>query len=254
MNYFCLVQQKSTDIFIIAYILQNVNAYDIITDMGITLAIDASDDAKVVGQLGSYLAKTKRAGLRTARGFIVPLDKHVGYGLSNEILREFDKLELQKVCLRASPVTEIDETETIKPVNRDKLLEAITYMQSNAERRWTPSAIIIQEYLDGELCGTIHSHNPYTDAHDEIVIEARLWANNSVLGDDEEDEMILIDKRDGAIELESDEEELLLEADQVQELWRAVRKAEKTIGAPVSLDWGFVNGVLYILRTRPLSA
>ncbi len=53
---------------------------------------------------------------------------------------------------------------------------------------------------------------------------------------------------------ESDEEELLLEADQVQELWRAVRKAEKAIGAPVSLDWGFVNGVLYILRTRPLSA
>ena len=31
-------------------------------------------------------------------------------------------------------------------------------------------------------------------------------------------------------------------------------KVEKTIGSPVSLDWGFVNGVLYILKTRPLSA
>ena len=127
-------------------------------------------------------------------------------------------------------------------------------MQTNADRRWSPSAIIIQEYLDGELHGRVHSHNPYTDAHDEIVIEADLWANNSVLGSDDESEMILVDKRDGTVALESDEEELLLEADQVQQLWRAVRKAEKAIGAPVSLDWAFVNGVLYILRTRPLSA
>jgi len=221
--------------------------------MSSTLTIDASDDIRVVGQLGSLLAKTKRAGLRTARGFIVPIDKHVGYGLSNEILREFDKLEIQKVILRASPVSS-DATETIAPVSRDKLIETIMYMQANAERRWTPSAIVVQEFLDGELRGMIHSQNPYTDARDEVVIEADLWANNSVLGNEDESEMILVDKRDGTVALESDEDELILEADQVQQLWHAVRKAEKAIGAPVSLDWAFVNGVLYILRTRPLSA
>jgi phosphoenolpyruvate synthase/pyruvate phosphate dikinase len=221
--------------------------------MSNTLTLDASDDIRVVGQLGSLLAKTKRAGLRTARGFIVPIDKHVGYGLSNEILREFDKLEIQKVILRASPVSS-DATETIAPVSRDKLVETIMYMQANAERRWTPSAIVVQEFLDGELRGMIHSQNPYTDARDEVVIEADLWANNSVLGNEDESEMILVDKRDGTVALESDEDELILEADQVQQLWHAVRKAEKAIGAPVSLDWAFVNGVLYILRTRPLSA
>jgi phosphoenolpyruvate synthase/pyruvate phosphate dikinase len=221
--------------------------------MSNTLTLDASDDIRVVGQLGSLLAKTKRAGLRTARGFIVPIDKHVGYGLSNEILREFDKLEIQKVILRASPVSS-DATETIAPVSRDKLVETIMYMQANAERRWTPSAIVVQEFLDGELRGMIHSQNPYTDARDEVVIEADLWANNSVLGNEDESEMILVDKRDGTVALESDEDELILEADQVQQLWHAVRKTEKAIGAPVSLDWAFVNGVLYILRTRPLSA
>lgn len=184
----------------------------------------------------------------------MPIDKHVGYGLSNEILREFDKLNIDKVCLRASPTSDISNTETINAVKREKLIDTITYMQNNAERRWAPSAIVVQEYLDGELRGRIHSHNPYTGARDEIVIEAQLWADNSVLSGDEESEMILVDKRDGAIELESDEEELLLEADQVEKLWYAVRKVEKSIGAPVSLDWGFVNGVLYILRTRPLSA
>lgn len=215
--------------------------------------LDSSDDIKIVGQLGSLLVKTKRAGLNTARGFIIPIDKHVGYGLSNEILREFDKLSISKVVLRASPIPNSDEVETIAPVEREKLIETITYMQANSERRWDPSAIVVQEFLDGEFCGQVHSHNPYTDADDEIVIEARLWANNSVLGDDDESEMIIVDKRAGAIELESEEDESMLDADQAQQLYRAVRKAEKAIGAPVSLDWAFVNGVLYILRTRLLN-
>ena len=222
--------------------------------MGNLLMLDSSTEVDIVGQLGSYLAKTKRAGLRTARGFVVPINRHVGYGLSNEILREFDKLEIDLAILRASPTSNESEVETIVPVERRKLVEAIMYMQANAERRWNPSAIIVQEFLDGELCGCIHSKNPYTGANDEIVLEARLWANDSVLGGEEEDEMIILDKRDGTVEMESDEEELLLEADQVQELYRAARKAEKAIGSPVSLDWAFVNGVLYILRTRPLTA
>ena len=222
--------------------------------MGNLLMLDSSENIKVVGQLGSFLAKTQRAGLKTARGFLVPIDKRVGYGLSNEILREFDKLKIKQAILRASPIPDKDEVETIAPVGREKLVETVLYMQANAERRWMPSAIIIQEFLDGELCGSIHSQNPYTEAHDEIVIEVRLWANNSILGDDEESEMVILDKRDGTIELESNEDETLLEAEQAQELYRAIRKAEKAIGLPVSLDWAFVNGVLYILRTRPLNA
>ena len=223
--------------------------------MGNLLMLDTSDDVRVVGQLGSYLAKTKRAGIKIASGFAVPLGKHVGYGLSNEILREFDKMDCKKLILRASPITDSGSTETIAPVGRDELVSTVSYMQKNAEQRWNPSAIIVQEFLDGELCGRIHSHNPYTDEHDQIIIEAKLWANNSVLSDDEDEaEMILIDKLNGAITLESDEDELMLEPSQVQQLYRTVRKVEKTIGAPVSLDWGFVNGVLYILKTRPLSA
>ncbi len=80
--------------------------------------LDSSDDIKIVGQLGSLLVKTKRAGLNTARGFIIPIDKHVGYGLSNEILREFDKLDISKAVLRASPIPSSDEVETIAPVER----------------------------------------------------------------------------------------------------------------------------------------
>ena len=211
-----------------------------------------SDDIKVVGQLGAYLTKTVRAKQNIGRGFVVPIDKYVGYGMSNEILRIFDEMKLDQVILRASPATARDANETIRKVSRNNLLSTINYMQENAKRRYEPCAIVVQELLDGEFCGKVHSCNIYTGAQDEILIEAKLWANNSVLGDDEEPEMILVNKKDGTVSLESNEDELILEAKQVQEIYRAVRKVEQFVDSPVSLDWGFVNGVLYILRTRPI--
>lgn len=211
-----------------------------------------SDDIKVVGQLGAYLTKTVRAKQNIGRGFVVPIDKYVGYGMSNEILRIFDEMKLDRVILRASPATTRDANETIRKVSRNNLLSTINYMQENSKRRYEPCAIVVQELLDGEFCGKVHSCNIYTGAQDEILIEAKLWANNSVLGDDEEPEMILVNKKDGTVSLESNEDELILEAKQVQEIYRAVRKVEQFVDSPVSLDWGFVNGVLYILRTRPI--
>lgn len=211
-----------------------------------------SDNEKVVGRLGAYLTKTVRAKQKIGRGFVVPINKYVGYGMSNEVLRKFDEMKLDRAILRASPEATFDTSETIHQVTRNNLLSTIIYMQANARRRFDPCAIIIQEYLDGELHGKVHSYNIYTGDQDEVLIEADLWANNSILGDDDEPEMIIMNKKNGAIALESNEEELILEAKQIQEIYRAVRKIEKYINSPVSLDWGFVNGVLYILRTRPI--
>lgn len=210
-----------------------------------------SDNYEVVGQLGSNLAKTMRAGFTTARGLVVPVGKYVGYGMSNEILRKYDDLKLRAVILYSSPLDN-ERSEMIGPVSRSNLISAINYIQDNAKRRAELSAIIIQEFLDGEFHGKVHSANPYTGEKSEILIEVKLWANNSVLGNEEEPDMILVNKKDGTVALESNEEELVLEADQVQELYRAAKKMEKYLRRPVTLDWGFVNGVLYILRTRPI--
>lgn len=213
--------------------------------------LDDSDDRQVVGQLGSYLAKTKRAGLNLAPGFIIPINKHVGYGLSNAILRKADEMGLDQVILRASPAEDGD-FESLSPVTRERIIPNVEYIQQNAERKMIPSAIIVQEFLDGEVCGKIYSINPYTGDEHEILIEARLWANNSVLGDDDDPEMILVNKKDGAISLESDDEAQNLEPEQVQELYRAIRKIEKRLDENLCLDWAFVDGVLYILNTRPI--
>ena len=216
--------------------------------MGFTLALDASDDVQIVGRLGSNLAKIKRAGMRIARGFILPGDKTIGYGISNEIMRELDKLEIGDVVLRYSPVTESEHIDSIFPVKRDDLFNSISKMQSINSKM--PGAVIIQEYLDAELSGSIYSRNPYTGDNDEILIKTQLWANNSVLKGTVEPELILINKRDGAITLESEECDHYLDTEQIQRLYRTVRKAEEVLGSPVSLDWFFANGLLYILEAK----
>ncbi len=213
-----------------------------------------SDNPEVVGQLGAYLTKTMRAGFTIARGLVVPISKYVGYGMSNEILRKCDELKLNKVIIYASHPYFSDNYETVGPVSRHNLISAINYIQDNAKRRGEQSAIIIQEYLDGEFRGRVHSLNPYTGERSEILAEVKLWANNSVLGNDEDPDMILINKKDGTVSLESNEDELVLETGQVQKIYRAAKKMEEYLREPITLDWGFVNGVLYILRTRPIAS
>ncbi|MBR3323136.1 hypothetical protein IKG13_03710 [Candidatus Saccharibacteria bacterium] len=221
--------------------------------MGSVLLLGDSDNPDLVGELGANLTKTMRAGLAVAHGLVVPIGKYVGYGMSNELLRKFDELKFDKVILCASLRETPEKYEVIGPVGRNNLISAINYIQDNAKRRGEQSAIIIQEYLDGEFRGKVHSLNPYTGERSEILIEVKLWANNSVLGNDEEPDMILVDKKDGTVSLESNEEELVLEASEVQKLYRAAKKMEKILKTPVTLDWGLVNGVLYILRTRQIN-
>lgn len=216
------------------------------------LSLDDSTDTRIVGQLGARLAKTKLAGFRIARGFVVPIGKFVGYGLSNAILRKYDELGLDKVIVRASTLFDRVENDALIQVDRDSLIDAVISIQQNSKFSYESSAIIIQEYLDGEFCGRVFSENPYTDASDEILIEAKLWASSSIIDDEDEVGMILVNKKDGTVSLESNEEDDYLDTDQIQQLYRAAKKLEIALGHAVALDWGIVNGVLYILRVSPI--
>jgi phosphoenolpyruvate synthase/pyruvate phosphate dikinase len=53
---------------------------------------------------------------------------------------------------------------------------------------------------------------------------------------------------------ESEEEgEICLTPGQIQELYTLIRKIEKTLHEPVTVDWAFDHGRLYILRARPFT-
>ena len=126
--------------------------------MGKLLDIDASTDITLVGNLGVYLARLKRAGFRVVDGFIIPANEELQFGLSSEILRAFDRLGADTVALRAAPIEmDIYSSETIRGVKRDVLVETIDYLRNNSLRRGHKVAVVVQKDLNAEFSGTILS-------------------------------------------------------------------------------------------------
>lgn len=232
--------------------------------MGRILLLDDSTDAGLVGQLGAHLSKLKREGLNVADGFILPIGFELVDGMTNEIIRGFDRINANRnrgrnikeettSILRPSYMDENHDSEVLRDVARHELIDAVKYLQKNSMRRGRRLAIVIQNDLFAETSGTVHSINPATKDTNEVLIEANLWMNDTVLGGESEPDMILIDKNTGATSLESEEEaEICLEPEQIHELYILVRRMEKRLGYPISLDWAYDRGVLYILRARKL--
>lgn len=232
--------------------------------MGRILLLDDSTDAGLVGQLGAHLSKLKREGLNVADGFILPIGFELVDGMTNEIIRGFDRINANRnrgrnikeettAILRPSYMDENHDSEVLRDVARYELIDAVKYLQKNSMRRGRRLAIVIQNDLFAETSGTVHSINPATKDTNEVLIEANLWMNDTVLGGESEPDMILIDKNTGATSLESEEEaEICLEPEQIHELYTLVRRMEKRLGYPISLDWAYDRGVLYILRARKL--
>lgn len=232
--------------------------------MGRILLLDDSTDAGLVGQLGAHLSKLKREGLNVADGFILPIGFELVDGMTNEIIRGFDRINANRnrgrnikeettAILRPSYMDENYDSEVLRDVARHELIDAVKYLQKNSMRRGRRLAIVIQNDLFAETSGTVHSINPATKDTNEVLIEANLWMNDTVLGGESEPDMILIDKNTGATSLESEEEaEICLEPEQIHELYTLVRRMEKRLGYPISLDWAYDRGVLYILRARKL--
>lgn len=232
--------------------------------MGRILLLDDSTDAGLVGQLGAHLSKLKREGLNVADGFILPIGFELVDGMTNEIIRGFDRINANRnrgrnikeettAILRPSYMDENHDSEVLRDVARHELIDAVKYLQKNSMRRGRRLAIVIQNDLFAETSGTVHSINPATKDTNEVLIEANLWMNDTVLGGESEPDMILIDKNTGATSLESEEEaEICLEPEQIHELYTLVRRMEKRLGYPISLDWAYDRGVLYILRARKL--
>ena len=232
--------------------------------MGRILLLDDSTDAGLVGQLGAHLSKLKREGLNVADGFILPIGFELVDGMTNEIILGFDRINANRnrgrnikeettAILRPSYMDENHDSEVLRDVARHELIDAVKYLQKNSMRRGRRLAIVIQNDLFAETSGTVHSINPATKDTNEVLIEANLWMNDTVLGGESEPDMILIDKNTGATSLESEEEaEICLEPEQIHELYTLVRRMEKRLGYPISLDWAYDRGVLYILRARKL--
>ncbi len=226
--------------------------------------LDESTQKELVGQLGAHLAILSRQGLRIVDGFVVPIGFELVDGMSNEILRNFDRMNARanhtrniyediSAVIRPSFDLSDHYSETLRNISRNDLIDAIRYLHNKSRQRGHRPALIIQRDLSAETSGTVHSINPATRDTNEVLIEANLWMNHTVLGGESEPDMILIDKNTGATSLESnDEDEICLSPAQIHQLFSLVRKIERKMGFPISLDWAYDRGVLYILRGKRL--
>lgn len=215
--------------------------------------LDDTDNPEIVGQLGAQLAKLAKIGVSIVDGFVIPINQRLEYGMSNEVLTAFDQLDSEYVILRSSVNLQDYDTETIRDVQRDGLLGAISYIQQNNARRGRLVAVIVQRDLDAEVSGTIHSINPVTGDRREVLIEANLWMNETILNGESEPDLIILNKRTGALTNESEEQdEICLSPKQLLKLHSLIRKAEDRLGGDISVDWAFDNGRLYALNVRQI--
>jgi phosphoenolpyruvate synthase/pyruvate phosphate dikinase len=215
--------------------------------------LDDTDNPEIVGQLGAQLAKLAKIGVSIVDGFVIPINQRLEYGMSNEVLTAFDQLDSEYVILRSSVNLQDYDTETIRDVQRDGLLGAISYIQQNNARRGRLVAVIVQRDLDAEVSGTIHSINPVTGDRSEVLIEANLWMNETILNGESEPDLIILNKRTGALTNESEEQdEICLSPKQLLKLHWLIRKAEDRLGGDISVDWAFDNGHLYALNVRQI--
>jgi len=222
--------------------------------MGRILTLEDSHDSERVGALCAYLAILARANIPVVPGFVIPIGESLENGLSNEILRHFEELRCESAVLRTSSVLHDLDGETLRDVKREALIDAVRYLQNNVLRRGRRAAILVQHNLEAELSGTAHTANPVTQNEDEYLIEAHLWMNDTVLGGASEPDIIIVNRRTGALVSEmEDEGETLLAPRQIEELFTTLRKIEKRSAIPLSVDWAFNNQKLYILRVRPIN-
>ena len=222
--------------------------------MGRIFTLDASRDVDLVGGAASYLAILARANMPIVDGFVIPMGLSLADGLSNEIMRNFERLNCNRVVLRTSPRSHELDGEILRDVRGDTLIDAVRYLQRNITRRGRQAAIIVQKHLNAEISGVAHSINPVTNRKNEILIESSIWMNDTVLGGENEPSFILVNKRTGAMMHESEENaESCLDAHLVEQVYTLLRRVERHAAIPISMDWALNNGHLYILRIRPIN-
>lgn len=215
--------------------------------------LDDTDNPEIVGQLGAQLAKLAKIGVRIVDGFVIPINQKLEYGMSNEVLTAFDQLDSECVILRSSVDSKDYDTETLRNIRRNSLIDAITHIQQNNARRGRLVAVIVQRDLNAEVSGTIHSINPVTGDRREVLVEANLWMNKTILNGESEPDLMILNKRTGTLTNESEEQdEICLSPKQLLKLHSLIRKAEDRFGGDISVDWAFDNGHLYALNVRQI--
>ena len=150
---------------------------------------------------------------------------------------------------------------------------AILYRRElHLDIRSSAMAVVVQEFLPGEVSGVAFGVNPLNP--DQTVIEAVPGLNEGLVGGSVEPDRWILERNSGellssgraerqsmltadatGIQLSSVEPrgEELLTSTQVEMVFRLVQDAEQVFGSPQDVEWTFYDGSLFILQSRPIT-
>ncbi len=178
--------------------------------------------------------------------------------------------------------------ETQLGVRPDDLLEAVrtcfvssltprvlAYKQRAGLDPFQPRiAVLVQVQLHSDVAGVAFSVDPLTNDYDEVAIDAAPGLGESVVSGAVTPSHYVVDKVDGTIRertpgaatervdvaadggttrsTAADSPELT--DDQLRTLAETVRRLEEHFDTPVDVEWAFVDGTLWVLQSRPITA
>lgn len=160
--------------------------------------VDYSPDISEVGGKGASLIKMHQAGIPVPKGFVIATNAYnelhkqeLPENFQKALLEAFDSLDVQRVAVRSSAVSEDSDTaswagqfDSFMNVTRDTLIDSVKKCwasvddaMSYAETQQVSGnslaiAVVVQEMVDSDVAGVAFSVNPINHDSNQIMIEA----------------------------------------------------------------------------------
>lgn len=155
---------------------------------------------------------------------------------------------------------------------------AVTYRhQQGFSQSSADMAVVVQVLVPCEVAGVAFSINPVSGDLDEICIDANFGLGESVVSGEGAVDHWTLDRANGSVreariackdrrmicvhggtrEVETPANEArqpCLNAPQLAELAKLVLRVETSYGFPQDIEWGFANGRLHLLQSRPVTS
>jgi phosphohistidine swiveling domain-containing protein len=138
-------------------------------------------------------------------------------------------------------------------------------------------AVVVQAMIDSEISGIMFTANPMTGSHEEAVINASWGLGEAIVSGLVTPDTFTVRKSDGQIvsrQIASKERMIVyapeggtveretplerrevpaLSEEQVAEVALLGQQIESHYGAPQDIEWGYAQGRLYVLQSRPIT-
>ena len=190
--------------------------------------------------------------------------------IKNSILKEANKLGGESFSVRSSADNEdgkkksfAGQYETYLNVGTDELLKTIkkcwlsalsenVIAYENKQINLFSINIIVQKMINPEYSGVSFSIDPTSRSRNYSVIEMCRGTGEKLVSGQVTPTKMLVQRKN--LEIDFKIGSLSIPDDAVRKLEKYVLKIEKAYNVPIDMEWCYLDGVIYVLQARPITA